>query len=892
MLASLFSLASLLALVSAQFCPQTIYGALSPSANLIPGAGKVRRPIDRATNQPGFDIVAWTHDGVTSILGTNAPATGPAELVGAGGTTISNAFSSNGAGGAFATLEDLEANGDEWIVVAAKVAVVDGTAALNTPLVEFGGAQKLTIRRNGEWFFGTTHGFIATGFSAANTDLVFTFRRFARDGEIRVSFINARARGTGIARVENDDGVVDLAASLFDISAGSVVWSGPPATASTTVDNLLVFYGRGNLAVDAAAITADFLTRGPTNAFDTCVFERWETEGAGSSSIGATCNVVGYAVPGCGNNNLKLTWKKTNFQSATALTGGNVNVAWNANPNFISNFSAVAGTGVTLTGFTGRSLSVPLTAGGGHGASQSITFTATVFACAAQALPRTAVTTDPVDAASPDQIFVGTTVAEIFLLRQSRLAFTVTDLRPFDLKDLPIAAGCGVPLDYAITVTNNGPSCVNQAAGALIDLTEVDTGVTSTVPTSLAPEDIETPVGGTYSVSPLGLWTLTADEDADNQLGLNRSLGLTRGSSQGLFSGNLSAPFYPFFRRTRVEDFGTTTENEDTTILDLFYDVQRYGDLKLNFFVSAPGFISNRLASIVAGKLTASPSALSNAAPFVELQVTNNGCLDIDDAELAVKIDLPAGVFEIDSANAIVKTGPDSSVRKVNTGPLAAGATFTKKFNLRVCQNALASASSLSFIAWVVATEDDGLSGQLLINNADDTLVQTVPIFREGDLTVTLSCDAPKLIADINAVSSESTLLSSSSSSSSESSVRDIELIKITRCTVQVSNDGFSDIGAKVNLDWVLPRETTLARWASTSKSQFVATSGGGVWAARAATTVIPVNCAGVPPAADKLELDFASLESGKIEVCARVAPTAGTVTVTGALGQCATVNV
>jgi hypothetical protein len=788
MLASLFSLASLLALVSAQ-CPQKDFGALSAFAgpNLLDGAGKVRRPVDRATNQPGFDIVAWTHDGFTSILGTNAPATGPAELV-TTGTTISNAFSSNGAGGAFATLEDLEANGDEWIIVAAKVAVVDGTAALNTPLVEFGGAQKLTIRRNGEWFFGTTHGFIATGFSAAITDLVFAFRRFARDGEIRVSFLNAGARGTGIARVENDDGVEDLAASLFDISAGSVVWSAPPATASTTVDNLLVFHGRGNLETDAADMITTFRARAATNAFDTCVFERWETVGDGSSSIGATCNVVGYAVPGCGNNNLKLTWKKTNFQSATTLTGGNVNVAWNANPNFISNFSAVAGESVTLTGFTGRSLSVPLIGGGGHGASQSITFTATVFACAEQELPRVGTTAEPTTATSPDQIFVGTTVAEIFLLRQSRLAFTVTDLRPFDLKDLPIAAGCGVPLDYTITVTNNGPSCVNQAAGALIDLTEVDTGITSTVPTSLAPEDIETPVGGTYSVSPLGLWTLTADEDADNLLGKNRSLGLTRAASQGLFSGNLSAPFYPFFRRTRVEDFGTG--DEDTTILDLFYDVQRYGDLKLNFFVSAPGFATNRLANIVAGKLTASPSAGANAAPFVELQVTNNGCLDIDDAELAVKIDLPAGVFEIDSANAIVKTGPDSSVRKVSTGPLAAGATFKKKFNLRVCQNALASASSLSFIAWVVATEDEaGFSGQLLINNADDTLVQTVPIFREGDLTVTLSCDAPKLIADINAVSSESALSSSSSSSSSESSVRDIELIKITRCTAEVSNE-------------------------------------------------------------------------------------------------------
>jgi hypothetical protein len=502
------------------------------------------------------------------------------------------------------------------------------------------------------------------------------------------------------------------------------------------------------------------------------------------------------------------------------------------------------------------------------------------------------VTTDPVDATSADQIFVGTSVAEIFLLRQSRLAFTVTDLRPFDLKDLPIAAGCAVPLEYTIAVTNNGPSCVAQAAGTLVDLTEGAAGITFTVPASLAPEDAETPVGGTYSVSPLGLWTIAAGESVNNVLGLNRSLAVTRSASQGLFSGNLSAPFYPFFRRTRVKDFDTA--DEDTTILDLFYDVQRYGDLKLNFFVSAPGFVTNRLANIVAGKLTASPSAAASAAPFVELQVTNNGCLDIDNAELAVKIDLPAGVFEISAANVVEESGPDSSVRTVNTGPLAAGATFKQKFHLRVCQNALASASSLSFIAWVVATTDV-IGRQLLINNADDTLVQTVPIFREGDLTVTLTCEAPKLIADINAVSSESSLLSSSSSSSSsssESSVRDVELIKITRCTAQVSNDGFSDIGAKVNLNWVLPRETTLARWASTSKSQFVATSSGGVWAARAATTVIPVNCAGVPPAADKLELDFASLESGTIEVCARVAPTTGTVTVTGSLGQCATVQV
>jgi hypothetical protein len=423
--ASLFPLVSLLALVSAQFCPQASFGALSNP--LIPGAGKVRRPFDRATNQPGFDIVAWTHDGVTSILGTNAPATGPAELVGASGTTISSAFSSNGAGGAFASLEDLEANGDEWIIVAAKVAVDDGdgpTIVANASLVEFGGSQKLTIRCNGEWFFGATRGFIATGFSMAETNLVFTFRRFASNGEIRVSFLNATARGTGIARVDNIDGTDDLAASLFDISAGSVVWNGPPATASTTVDNLLVFYGRGNLQTDAGDIITAFRAQAATNAFDACVFERWETVGSG---IGATCSKVGFAVPGCGNDNLKLTWKKTNFQSTAVLTGGNVSVAWNANPNFISNFSAVAGAGAKLWGFTGPSMSVPLRAGAGHGASQSIEFTATVFASAPQALPRVGTVSDPVDATSPDQIFVGTNVAEIFLLRLSLSTLSTTN---------------------------------------------------------------------------------------------------------------------------------------------------------------------------------------------------------------------------------------------------------------------------------------------------------------------------------------------------------------------------------------------------------------------------------------------------------------------------------
>ena len=490
MLAPLFPFASLLALVSAQFCPQTGYGALIGGSNLVSGAGKVRRPIDRATNQPGFDIVAWTHDGVTSILGTSAPATGPTEAVGATGTVIPGAFSSNGAGGAFATLEDLKTNGDEWILVAAKVAVTDGPIAANMPLVEFGGSQKLTIRCNGEWFFGTTRGFIATGFSLAETNLVFTFRRFASNGEIRVSFLNATARGTGIARADDIGGTDDLAASLFDISAGSVVWWGRPATMSTSVDNLLVFYGRGNLETDASDITTAFRAQAATNAFDACVFERWETVGSG---IGATCNKVGFAVPGCGNNNLKLTWKKTNFQSSTALTGGNVNVAWNANPTFISNFSAVVGVGATLWGFTGRSVSVPLWAGGGHGVSQSIEFTATVFASAPQALPRVGTVSDPVDATSPDQIFVGTNVAEIFLLHQSLSHLSTTNV-------ITTTSTTAIVSDEPATITNaNAPSTsadsepsVNNSSRSTDGVTEASKDETNHQPST----EIGTIIGG------------------------------------------------------------------------------------------------------------------------------------------------------------------------------------------------------------------------------------------------------------------------------------------------------------------------------------------------------------------------------------------------------------
>lgn len=880
MLASLLSLASLLVLAAAQTCPQQVFLGVQAGSSpwLLPGAQLVRRPIDVATNQVGFDINLWYHDGVTSLP---TAAVGPVEAVTAD-AVFSNAFSANGAGAGFASAADLLHNGDEIIFIGGTL-TVSAASATTEALLNIG--SNLVIRRDGLWVFGGTHGLQADPddgpldtVGGATGPVKIAIRRYSPDGTNVLLDIVAEVLGASVERIAFESpglAAEELPASRFDIGVGSVTVKAPTAPATTTLDNLLVLHGRGDVAGNFwdndVLVTLFGSTRfDSVDQWNNCQFERWETTGSGTSAIaGTSCGVFGYAVPGCGTNNLKLKWIRTDFKSTGGIPAGQVLVAYNPDPNFISNFTSIVGVNVETTAtvnglgnFNGSPRQIN-TLAITHGQSNSIEFTATVDACTDQALPR-----------DVDPISVGASESEIFLLRQSRLSFVVTDERPFDLQDLPIAAGCEVPFDFQIQVTNDGPSCVSQGA-SILDL-DIDQGQ---FPTTVDPpleifdpsvDDVRP--GTTFNTFP-SFVSIESQPDAHNALGQNRSI-VDSTTSEGLFSVAQPQPNYDFFRKISFQTFEEFTETHNTNLLPLDFDVRRFSDVRVKI-----EFDNDLLAGNVDGGPITTTATVT---------VQNFGCLEQPANSIGVQIQLsvPQGVQVLNSPS---KLNPDDDYFIIDQA-LLPGEDVTLEFVFYACPDVLASKGGVVITAWIVSTnldpnndDDHKFTPIKAFDNFDfnsdneffnDPVRAVLPITKRANVNVAIECEEPVTLASIHDLAFES----------SSDDVKDVDVMKVTNCRVAISNSGISTIGADVAIDWVLPQGTRVARWSTDFLSQFVVKESGAVWAVTAEAAA--VNGCPFVGASPFLTISFASLKHGTIELCAHVPEQSGLVTIDSS-GDC-----
>jgi hypothetical protein len=520
---------SLIGLAAAQ-CPQTQFAT--------------RTEFQRGTNQDGFDIQYW-YRGQT-FIGQSSNA------MFAGTLNAGETFSSN-TPFATATLDDIKANGEQWFLVLGQIELT-GAVVGEECMLTIGTTPKFCIKRNARWEFTNQFGLLPAAAPSAASAFAFTVRRFNDNGVLKVTY-EALNRGTGIKRA-NGNTPTGLPASVWDFSQG-FTFNAPLTGQTTKINQFMVLAGRGNRTADATAFFSGAAAN--SGAFGTCVLQEWVTGTPAKP----------YAVPSTTAGNLVATFRRTNFQTTAAPAVTSAPVTWNPATVDISNVTSVTGsTGVTVAPFTGTTTTVSfpqLEAG----ATQSVTFTASVFNCTKSGRPRVA----PMG----EVISVNSVNAQLFILRESRLAFTVVDKRPFDLVDLPIAAGCNVPFVYEIDVTNLGPSCVeNLVLDTTFEIAFDAAGNITT--TSVTPQITATQIlpGKVRSGLPVTM-TINALPGAGNEQSLNRSLTLVGPLDDGVFSTSLPQPHYSFFRRTRV------TDPTNLNILAQSYEIARYGDLQLSF---------------------------------------------------------------------------------------------------------------------------------------------------------------------------------------------------------------------------------------------------------------------------------------------------------------------
>lgn len=845
-------LLSLIGLAAAQ-CPQTTFST--------------RTEFQRGTNQDGFDIQYWYHRGQT-FIGQSSNA------MFAGTLNAGETFSSS-TPFATATADDLKANGDQWFMVLGQIDLT-GAVVGEECMLTVGSTPKFCIKRNARWEFTNQFGLLPTAAPSAANPFAFTARRFNDNGVVKISY-EALNRGTTITRA-NGNPTTGLPSAVWDFSQG-FTFNAPLTGQTTKITQFMVLSGRG--ALSAAATT--FMTGAAANSgsFANCVLQEWVTGTPAKP----------YAVPADTAGNLVATFRRTNFQTTPAPAIASAPVTWNPAPADISTVTSVAGSsGVVVAAFTTPTTTTVSFPQLEPGTTQSVTFTASVFSCTRSGRPRTP--------PAGEVISVNSVNAQLFILRESRLAFTVVDKRPFDLVDLPIAAGCDVPFTYEIDITNLGPSCVEnlELHHVFEPALDASSNPASTFAATPATVTAALILPGKVRTGLPDVATITATAAAGNEQSLNRSLTLVGPLDDGVFSTSLPQPHYSFFRRTRVGD------PANLNILGQSYEIARYGDLQLTF-----EWVDD---SVVAGDFTDTTSPNLRGV----LRVKNAGCVAASDVELVLVIDQPRGSWYFDN----VGVGATNTAqrlpkitRHIKVGTLDTDETRAFDIEFAVCQLSKASTSALSVNAFVLRSGATDFNGDLQVfetvepaqdgtkftrlvpvNRFDDKVSASAAITLAGALDVKLECDAPKLI------SSENFAADGSEDGTTSESVHDVDLAKLTRCRVKASNSGASNVALKIKLDWVLPEGTRLVRWSGpeNDRNQFVADNGGGVWAVLAssnANTPTFNKCpARVANGEQKLELDFVSNKHGDIQIVARVDKQASLAALSGSAGNARTIQV
>jgi hypothetical protein len=828
-------------------------------------AFNVRNEFQRGTNQDGMDLTFWYHRGRTFVGQSSNAAFG-------GVLNVGESFSSSSAFGT-ATLEDLEANGEEWFFALGHVALA-GPVVGEECVLTVGSAPKFCIKRNARWEFTNQFGLLPQAAPSADATVAFTARRFVSNGSIRITY-EARNRGTGIIRA-NGNQPTGLPAVVWDFSQG-FTFNAPLTGQTTTITQFMVLHGRGD---QSAAATA-FLTAAPgnSNAFQSCLFQEW---------LSGTSGAKPYAVPSVNANNLVATFRRTNFQT-TPVAAATAAAVWDPELTEISNVTSIVGsTGVVVAPMVGTTAQVSFPQLE-PGASQQVAFTAQVFNCTPSGFPRTA--------PAGEEISVGGVDADLHILRESRLTFTVIDKRPFDLVDLPIAAGCDVPFVYTIDVTNEGPSCVeNLDIGHTIETAlDANGGDASSFVAPNITADLILP-GAVRDGEPVEV-TITATAAAGNEQFLNRSLQLVSPLDGGVFSASMPQPHYFFFRRTRIDD------EPNLNVLSQTYEIARYGDMQIQYLWEDE--------TVVAGEFGDSSSPNLRGT----LTVKNAGCVTAIDVEIVLKIEQPPGSWYFDNTGEGATNAAQRLpliTRHVKIGTLSAGEVRSLTLEFAVCQHTKASTAALNVNAFVLRSGDSAFEGELEkfettaptteptkftrlvpVNRFDDKTQDSATITLEALLDAKLECAAPVLISTDNFEHEDS-----DDDGVTSDTVHDIDLRKLTRCKVTVRNAGSSDVPVKVKLDWALPEGTRFVRWSgpNDNNNQFVADGAGGVWAVAAKSNSGGPTFNKCKPRtggeAQVLELDFASTKHGTIQIVARVDKQASVAAISGTLGNAHTIQI